>query len=240
MKNYWQQKFNDDQKIRYFSFGSISMLISIVLFAITVIIHFSFPYFDNQMEKSIVSITNPILYDFFEKITELGNYKFIIPVILVLLVILLWKRKWETATELAFAVLGGGIFGFFLKILFSQRSNTPYINSPLGMDLGFPSGHALMAFLLYGYITYKFVKSIQNPLLRWMIGISGASLVFLIGMSRLFIAVHLPTDVLGGWVMGVIWIILSILITKLLIYRKLTELKPKSQLTKNQELNSSS
>lgn len=228
MKNDCCHKFQTFRKNRYLYLASISTILSVVVFSGIVVIHFSFPFLDKQIEKWLVSMVNTTVYDFFEYFTDLGDIKFIIPITFFLLVILFWKRKWEISTGMAITILGGGIFGLFLKILFSQRRIISFMNLPYELDLGFPSGHAMMAFLFYGYITYASVKSNKNPKWRWVFGMTGTSIVFLIGVSRLFIDVHLPTDVLGGWVMGTMWIILSLLITKYFKYKKTTEFKPNS------------
>ena len=75
----------------------------------------------------------------------------------------------------------------------------------------FPSGHAMMSLLTYGFLVILVWRVIQNrPARAALIG-GAAALVGLIGFSRVYLGVHYPTDVLGGYAMGGAWLSLCLI-----------------------------
>jgi membrane-associated phospholipid phosphatase len=172
-------------------------------------LHFFYPTFDRHIDFWIFNNLHEQGYLFFNGITELGNITLILPAAFILLAILVWKRKWDLAVHLTMIVYGGALFGFILKVLFSQSPNQSGFRWPDQLDLGFPSGHTMMAILFYGWITFLAAKSIRSYAKKIVAMIIGLLLIFLIGISRLMISVHQPTDVLSGWAAGGIWFILA-------------------------------
>ncbi len=85
---------------------------------------------------------------------------------------------------------------------------TPLLHEAKGFS--FPSGHALMSVTFYGLlivIVWEFVKA---PWLRWLLSILLALLILIIGFSRVYLRVHYASDVVAGFSVGLVWLILSI------------------------------
>jgi undecaprenyl-diphosphatase len=75
------------------------------------------------------------------------------------------------------------------------------------IELGFPSGHALVSMVIYGLLAYLAWHHLGHPVLRWSaVGLLGA-LVFLIGLSRVYMGRHYPSDILAGWLLGALWLV---------------------------------
>ncbi len=83
----------------------------------------------------------------------------------------------------------------------------------------FPSGHATMAMALYGFILYTIWKHDKHYLKNSFI-VSLSALIILVGASRLYLGVHYLSDVLVGYVIGFIWILLSTKLHKYLLHRQ--------------------
>lgn len=78
----------------------------------------------------------------------------------------------------------------------------------------FPSGHAMVSTGFYGLLMYISYKKIKNKVLRnTLIGFLGI-LIFLIGISRIYLGAHYATDVIGGIIIGIIYLIIYIKIIK--------------------------
>ncbi|MHC1785280.1 MAG: phosphatase PAP2 family protein [Anaerolineaceae bacterium] len=183
-------------------------LLSLLLLIFISLIHFYFPLFDRQADLLLSIMLAERGYRFFDRITELGNIWLVLPAAFVLLILFLKSHR-ENSFHLLVTVFGGAFFGFFLKILLSPDLNAFNMSFQTGRDLGFPSGHALMAALFYGWLTFTAATEIPNRYLRWSSVFLGIVIIILIGASRLVISVHLATDVLGGWAAGVFWLCIS-------------------------------
>ena len=78
----------------------------------------------------------------------------------------------------------------------------------------FPSGHAMVATGFYGFLIYIANKKIKNKALRRCITILLTLLIFLIGISRIYLGVHYATDIIGAFMIGIIYLVIFINILK--------------------------
>jgi len=112
-----------------------------------------------------------------------------------------WQRPGD-ALLVALAVGGAEILNDLLKLLFARH------RPPLA-DLAsssFPSGHATGSIVLYGLLVY-FALRAGGPLWRRILAaVAGLLVVLLVGLSRVYLGEHYPTDVLGGWAIGLLWL----------------------------------
>lgn len=74
----------------------------------------------------------------------------------------------------------------------------------------FPSGHAMVALGFYGFLIYLIFKNMKNKMIRNILIISLSILIFLIGISRIYLGVHYTTDILGAYLIGLIYMFLFI------------------------------
>jgi undecaprenyl-diphosphatase len=110
------------------------------------------------------------------------------------------------------AIGGSAISVFLLKNIFYRAR--PFMEALYTETTpAFPSGHATMAFALYGFIIYEIWKHEKHPLKTPSI-ILLSVLIILIGLSRLYLGVHYLSDVLVGYAIGLVWILISIKLSK--------------------------
>jgi undecaprenyl-diphosphatase len=185
-----------------------------VLFSLIVFLHYSNPIFDKIIGHWLSARMTESSINTFGIISDLGDLKLIVPLSLCLLVYFLLKRKWKNAAGLLFCVYGGGAVSSLLKYYFQRLKADIFHLNVLNGDFGFPSGHTIMAILFYGYLAYLLIISNPDRRWRWIFAGCAGLLSFIIGLSRLLIGVHLPTDVLGGWVIGLIWLLITIALSE--------------------------
>ncbi len=77
---------------------------------------------------------------------------------------------------------------------------------PLPGDYSFPSGHSFAGLLLYGVLAFLLVRSLQSRGARIAVIIAAAVLIGSIGLSRVYLGVHWPSDVLGAWLLAGAWL----------------------------------
>lgn len=144
----------------------------------------------------------------------LGTHYFLIPanLILVFYFLFIQKRRWYSIKIPAIA-LGSLLLMALLKQIFGRhRPLMPLMDSARG--LSFPSGHAMMSFSFYGLLIYWIWKNVDHPFLKWLLMITLALLILFIGVSRVYLRVHYASDVLAGFCLGLMWLILSLMILK--------------------------
>lgn len=78
----------------------------------------------------------------------------------------------------------------------------------------FPSGHSMVSMAFYGYLIYLVYKNIKNKYLKRFLIIILSIIIILIGISRIYLGVHYTTDVLGGFLLSISYLVLFIHITK--------------------------
>jgi undecaprenyl-diphosphatase len=102
-------------------------------------------------------------------------------------------------------VSGSVVLDTSLKLLFHRVRPEPFFG-PLPHSYSFPSGHALSSFCFYGILAGLLDTRIRSLAVRISIWIVAALLVLAIGVSRIYLGVHYPTDVIAGYVAAAVWV----------------------------------
>ncbi|MGX6442337.1 phosphatase PAP2 family protein [Neobacillus sp. K501] len=149
---------------------------------------------------------------FFLLLTELGDKKGIgIVAIIFLGWLLLFKRNLLAAAAIALSVALANEVNKLLKELIGRER--PDLEHLAHVDsLSFPSGHAMVGLVVYVFIAYLIIEGMKSAKGKRVVVISAAVLMLLIGASRIILQVHYPSDVIGGFAFGYIWVFFSILL----------------------------
>jgi undecaprenyl-diphosphatase len=139
-------------------------------------------------------------------ITALGYYWVVFPMLLVSVFSFYRKGLRISAALLLVATVGGMVLTTVLKAVF-QRARPELLDSGYTASFySFPSGHATVAVGFYGMLTLLLALQIRGWM-RWIVVVGGMALVLLIGLSRLYLGVHYPTDVLAGYLATPLWLV---------------------------------
>ncbi len=132
---------------------------------------------------------------------------------------LFWHRVRGAAWTLPIAVIGAGVIIQGVKLLVHRPR--PSFFAPILHESGFsfPSGHSLIAMVVYGLLGYFALNLFKNEAARLAVRIVTVLIVFSIGVSRVYVGVHYPTDVLAGWTAGVPWLIACLYLHEVLARR---------------------
>ena len=138
-------------------------------------------------------------------ITALGS-----PVVLVIVVLTsaawLWVRRQHHAFLLLLAsTLGARLLNAFLKDLFARPRPDVELHLMPASSPSFPSGHAMDSAAIYLTIAALLAQQVEPRVQRLYLLAVAASLSVLIGVSRVYLGVHYPSDVLAGWCAGLAW-----------------------------------
>jgi membrane-associated phospholipid phosphatase len=169
--------------------------------------------FDTSFLLWLHQFANPTLDNVMIAITQLGNPLVVIPVATMTLAILGWSRQRSPALMFSIACLGGAILNTGLKLVFTKPRPQLWHQLIVETTYSYPSGHALGSMVLYGMIAYLLAQ--KYPKLTSIIYIVAAGLILTICLSRLYLGVHWPTDIMAGLGIGLLWLVICITMLKL-------------------------
>lgn len=146
------------------------------------------------------------------EVTALGARVVVYMVVLVASAFLWQSRHHYSAAMLWVAVIGSGLINTVLKLTFNRpRPDVfPWRTQHVGLA-SFPSGHAMTSMVVYGTLAFLIGRLAPTRLLRRLTWALAALVVVLVGLSRLYLGVHYPSDVLAGFVIGGAWAIICAL-----------------------------
>lgn len=130
----------------------------------------------------------------------------------VITLILIAVRRWKEALWFAgTVVLGSGLLNDFMKTQFA-RVRPEYVDHlVIEGHYAFPSGHSMGSMILLGAVVFLVLRLWKKErLLHFVVIVFCAITVLAIGLSRIYLGVHYPSDVLGGFSLGAGWLFLSI------------------------------
>lgn len=139
------------------------------------------------------------------EITALGNGATLILVVLLAGIFLWISRHRFSVLLLAIAVIGGQAMNALLKDAFNRPRPTVVEHATEVASYSFPSGHAMAATVAYGTVAYlvgRLEPTRVQRLTTWTVAVV---IILLIGLTRIYLGVHYPSDVLAGFVAGAAW-----------------------------------
>ena len=180
-----------------------NILITLLLIIFIVITYFVITkqtiIFDKYFYENIIQIRNNFFDEFFKSITKLGNTI----IILIVVIILLLKLNKENRELLGINTIITVLINIVIKnIIKRPRPNILRLIKQSGYS--YPSGHSMIAIATYGYLIYVVNKNIKNKSTRILLTIFLLFIILGIGISRIYLGVHYPSDVLGGYVLALL------------------------------------
>ena len=122
----------------------------------------------------------------------------------VLMVVFGWKRRWGAVVGLLVTVVGAQMLNNVLKDWFHRTRPAPVEGLIPAQAFSFPSGHAMVAAAFYLFVGYLAWRLLQGRT-RIVCASFLVLIALLIGLSRLYLGVHYLTDVVAGYIAGIAW-----------------------------------
>lgn len=166
---------------------------------------------DQRASTWLSEAMEPSTERFMRRVTRLGDGEVIIAACIGAGILLLFRGlAWHVLT-LALAPGIGSAVVVALKAIFGR--DRPGSEAAATLGHAFPSGHAFAAMTFYGLLIYFTWRHYQNDLLRVAMTIFLSVIIFMVGLSRVMLRVHWVSDVIGGFTLGMAWLVMSISIT---------------------------
>lgn len=154
---------------------------------------------DDFIYNLVISIRNPFFDTFFVTITKLGNIKTVIITLLVLIIILPKKEKIQLLTGTTINI---GINNIIKLIL--RRPRPMHLRLVKQGGYSYPSGHTMISVAIYGFLIYIVNRKVVNKQLKYLLILLLLIIIASIGISRIYVGVHYPSDIIGGYLLAII------------------------------------
>ena len=160
--------------------------------------------FDLTVRNRVHRYASPDLTRSMIAISFLGGGGLVLAAILALIVLLRFRRR-GAALWMIVTLAGAIVLDVTLKIAFHRVRPAPFFG-PSPRTFSFPSGHCLFSFCFYGVLAGLIAARVRRLWLRSVVWSLAALLVFAIGLSRIYLGVHYPSDVIAGYLTASLWV----------------------------------
>lgn len=159
-------------------------------------------YFDDALLLQAHALSGPTLDRFFVVVSALGYQWGVVPADIVLTLGLLVARRWREATFAGVSLGGSALLNMATKQFFQRDRPALWESIAPEHTFSFPSGHAMGSATLAMVV----VLLCWRTRFRWPAVVLAALFALTVGASRIYLGVHYPSDILGGWAAGIAWV----------------------------------
>lgn len=161
--------------------------------------------FDQDILVFFHGIRNPTLTIIMKFFSFMGMEVIVVFSMLVALYLLMVK-KYSKALLFMVTIVGGAALNLLLKLLIVRPRPTL---DPLVLETtySFPSGHSMNAMIFYLVFAYIYRNEIHRKQKSMLVFFVGILIIALVGISRIYLGVHYPSDVIAGYFSGLVWLI---------------------------------
>ena len=166
----------------------------------------SFEQRDTAIQNWVHGFAAPALTGLMEGLSWIGSPYLVTPAVTLAAGWFWWRRYKDDAVLVAAAALGGVALDAVMKAHFRRmRPEVPwaFVHEH---SFSFPSGHSVLAMVMYGVIVYKTQDKLHSKWAKAALIVGAFLMVVGIGASRVYLGVHYPSDVAGGYFVGALWL----------------------------------
>ena len=161
--------------------------------------------FDDAYRAGLHSFAGPSLTQSMRVVTLLGSQIVVLTITACAAFFLFSAGRRSAGALILIAMAGAEVLEAGLKAQFHRQRPEPFFDTILPGSYSFPSGHALLSLCLYGVLAWLIGARLSAPARRG-IRASAVVLILIIGASRVYLGVHYPSDVIGGFLAAIAWI----------------------------------
>lgn len=147
-------------------------------------------------------------------LTSFGGVPALTFITVVVVLFLVISKRYANAALVAVSITGGAVLTRAMKFGFARPRPEIVDHLVAVQSTSFPSGHAMASAVTYLTLGALLARTERRPAVRGFIFAVAGFLTLLIGVSRVFLGVHYPTDVLAGWSLGAAWALLCWMVAR--------------------------
>jgi undecaprenyl-diphosphatase len=163
--------------------------------------------FDQAVRGAVHSWATPALTSAMETVTQLGSSLYLLAWGIVAVVSLAMRGRRRAAALLAICGFGGEAWDEALKLVFRRPRPVPFYGQA-PWTYSFPSGHTVASCCFYCALAAILAAGLVSVTSKMMVWIAAVAITLAVGFSRIYLGVHYPTDVIGGYLAAIFWLAL--------------------------------
>lgn len=183
----------------------ISILLIVFLLLTILVLTGSIKLFDSSIYNFLINLRSKPMDTFMKTITKFGNTMSVIIILAILVFILKKDDGYLLVINTVCVVSANQILKHIIR-----RPRPDHLRLVKEKGFSFPSGHSMVSIALYGILIYIVNKNIKNKTLKIILISLLSLLILFIGLSRIYVGVHYPSDVLSGYILATVITILVI------------------------------
>jgi membrane-associated phospholipid phosphatase len=187
-------------------------IMSFIGFLAMVILYYSgiFTIMDTRVSVQVQSLWNPEAIFWMKVVTTIGQPLVLAGIATLSGVVMLLYRRWSDAVLLLVGLTAGSLLILPIKDLVHRPRPPDALVS--GTGLSFPSEHAAVALLFFAILLVFVFRARLVKKVQWLITGLSMAVVLLISFSRVYLDVHWLSDIIGGWLFGLWWFTVTLLL----------------------------
>lgn len=175
--------------------------------------------FDATVRGAVHNHATPLLTSIMQDFSFLGSVTWVLIFCLLVVGACFYFKRPRIAAFLAITMTGVSALDYVLKLSFHRPRPVAFFGVAPS-SYSFPSGHALGSLCLYGILASVLSDRMRSRKQKLFVWLAAAFLVAMIGLSRIYLGVHYPSDVIAGYLAGAVWVTAVTVVDKLLLGRR--------------------
>lgn len=164
---------------------------------------------DNYIYKIITFRINDNLTNIYKIITFFGSTLFIVSLCVIFFILFIYYKKKNYSFIISGVLIISTIINNLIKIII-QRERPEVLQLVTESSYSYPSGHSMASVSMYGILLYLVIKSKWNKKIKIPLIILLSILPILVGISRIYLGAHFVTDVIGAFIVSIIFILIEV------------------------------
>lgn len=193
----------------HFAIGvTVYLFFTVIVVWITDTFRFNhyFSSLDSRLLDYVISLRSDGLTVVMKAITDMGSAEAIIALSVAVLAWFAYHKRASHFMVLATAITGSAAMIYLMKHTFLRARPPMFLHLVSEDSFSFPSGHTFISLVFYGLLMYFVIRHEYTLRAKILTCIASGIFIFLVAFSRVYLGVHWPSDVLGSWVMGGMWL----------------------------------
>ena len=175
-------------------------------------------WFDLPIIHFVQHFALPTITKLMNKISFLGSDIFLAMSSLCIGIYLLYLRRFQLLVTFSTCMIFSGVFNFILKNIF-ERPRPEILRLGKATGYSFPSGHAMAGICFYLFLAFMITLDFKKIFKKIIAYATAVCFIIIIGISRIYLGVHYPSDVLAGYTFGAAWFLCCITLYFWLLHR---------------------